>query len=288
MNIKYLVKILALLTLGLFVNTSYAAGQITGVSAPALAAQDSTVRITVNGKGRCGSRVSFGDGTSYGFAGSAFPHRYTHRYTRARTMTIRVQARGAGCSVPKSGPPSTRITILARGAKPTGVGVGKFLRVREIPSGKSEPEPRRSDPALNLRLRGGIPVPTCGGRRATIVGTPGNDMLRGTRGDDVIHGLGGNDTIYGLGGNDIICGGNGNDKLSGGRGNDQLYGGAGDDYLESSGGNNKLYGGPGDDRLRGGSGNDKLWGGFGTDRCDGGTGTDYVDYSSCAVRTNVR
>jgi len=46
----------------------------------------------------------------------------------------------------------------------------------------------------------------CAGRVATIVGTPGNDLLVGTNGPDVIAGLGGNDVIYGLGGNDILCG----------------------------------------------------------------------------------
>jgi uncharacterized delta-60 repeat protein len=96
-----------------------------------------------------------------------------------------------------------------------------------------------------------LKVPRCGGKKATIVGTSGNDKLRGTRRSDVIAGLGGNDTISGGAGNDVICGGAGNDKISGGAGKDKLYGGAGRD------------------RLNGGSGKDALNGGAGKDSCAG-------------------
>jgi Ca2+-binding RTX toxin-like protein len=80
--------------------------------------------------------------------------------------------------------------------------------------------------------------PTCLGRAATIVGTPGNDDLEGTNGADVIVGLGGNDRILGRGGNDRICGNGGNDyidgkpgaeRIDGGPGSDTGYGGAGSD-----------------------------------------------------------
>ena len=81
-----------------------------------------------------------------------------------------------------------------------------------------------------------IPTPTptprqitCCGRKATIIGTAGRDVIRGTNGRDVIHGLGGDDVIYGLDGNDIICGGSGNDKLYGENGGDRLHGGSGSD-----------------------------------------------------------
>jgi hypothetical protein len=72
---------------------------------------------------------------------------------------------------------------------------------------------------------------TCEGKVATIVGTPGDDVIYGTDDDDVIVGRGGDDVIYGLGGNDTICGGGGNDTLVGGDGNDPLRGGSGDDIL---------------------------------------------------------
>jgi Ca2+-binding RTX toxin-like protein len=85
--------------------------------------------------------------------------------------------------------------------------------------------------------------PTCDGRRATIVGTNGPDIIHGTPGRDVIAGLGGDDTIYGLGQDDIICAGDGNDLVYGGAGNDTIFGGTGNDLLD---------GGHGDDTIDGG------------------------------------
>jgi Ca2+-binding RTX toxin-like protein len=85
--------------------------------------------------------------------------------------------------------------------------------------------------------------PTCDGRRATIVGTNGPDVINGTPGRDVIVGLGGDDTIYGLGENDIICAGEGNDLVYGGAGNDAIFGDTGNDLLD---------GGHGDDTIDGG------------------------------------
>jgi subtilisin-like proprotein convertase family protein len=81
--------------------------------------------------------------------------------------------------------------------------------------------------------------PTCAGRKATIVGTGGADLLAGTAGPDVIVGGGGQDSITGGGGTDVICGGAGTDSLDGGRGGDRLDGGGGTDSCR---------GGPGVDR----------------------------------------
>jgi uncharacterized delta-60 repeat protein len=108
--------------------------------------------------------------------------------------------------------------------------------------------------------------PRCGGKPATIVGTPQKDRLRGTRRADVIAALGGNDTVTALGGDDIVCGGAGRDVLRGGPGTDRLLGQAGDD---------RLLGGPGVDRLLGQAGRDVLLGGPGLrDLCLGGVGRD--------------
>lgn len=65
----------------------------------------------------------------------------------------------------------------------------------------------------------------CNGAPATIIGTPGDDLIIGTPGPDVIVGLGGNDRIYGMGGDDIICGNEGMDVIFGGSGNDFIDGG---------------------------------------------------------------
>lgn len=90
----------------------------------------------------------------------------------------------------------------------------------------------------------------CRGKKATIVGTPGRDVLRGTKGRDVIAGLGGNDVIRGLGGNDRICGDVGRDRLYGGNGRDHLFGGKGADLLVGGRGRDRLRGGPGRDVQR--------------------------------------
>jgi Ca2+-binding RTX toxin-like protein len=97
---------------------------------------------------------------------------------------------------------------------------------------------------------GGVPdaaPPTCKGKRATIIGTPGNDVRTGTAGPDVMVGQGGNDKLSGLAGNDLICGGAGKDKLKGGPGQDTLLGQAGKDILNGGGGNDTCKGGKGND-----------------------------------------
>jgi Ca2+-binding RTX toxin-like protein len=113
--------------------------------------------------------------------------------------------------------------------------------------------------------------PRCHGRRATIVGSEGDDVLHGTPGRDVIWGGGGDDEIYGSLGNDLICGGPGSDLIHGGRGNDIVDGGSGDD--------DRVYGDLGDDKILGGPGNDdQVSGGLGIDTLNGGPGNfDLVD-----------
>jgi hypothetical protein len=106
-------------------------------------------------------------------------------------------------------------------------------------------------------------VPTCDGRPATIVGTPGDDVLIGTAGRDVIVGLAGADVIRAGAGGDIICAGPGRDRVLGGKGADQIWGGDDGD---------KLFGDTGSDRIFGDRGNDLLVGGNGDDVLDGGRG----------------
>ncbi len=136
--------------------------------------------------------------------------------------------------------------------------------------------------------------PRCHGRRATIVGTAGDDVIHGTPGRDVIWGGPGADQIFGSLGNDLICGGPGDDLIHGGRGNDELYGEAGSDRLYGDLGDDKAAGGPGDydevsgglgiDTLNGGPGNyDFVDGDYGYDRMDGGPGAHDV----ASFATNV-
>jgi uncharacterized delta-60 repeat protein len=117
-------------------------------------------------------------------------------------------------------------------------------------------------------------VYSCGGKRATIIGTNQGNRLKGTKRADVIVALGGNDKVDGRGGNDVICAGKGNDSVVGGSGKDRLYGDSGKDTLKGGPGNDALDGGDGNDKLYGQSGKDALRGRAGRDRLNGGSGKD--------------
>ena len=121
---------------------------------------------------------------------------------------------------------------------------------------------------------------TCDGRVATIVGTPGDDVIVGTQGDDVIVGLGGDDQIRGRRGNDVICGGDGNDLLRGNLGDDRVFGDAGDDRIIGNRGNDFLRGGQGIDDMSGKAGDDHVQGDQGADLIRGNNGED-----NCIVQT---
>lgn len=164
-----------------------------------------------------------------------------------------------------------------------------------------------------------LAAPGCRGKKATIVGTAGPDVLEGTKNVDVIVGLGGNDTIEGGsgsrdGGPDLICGGEGDDSFSdgggwigdsdGGAGTDTLVGqssvflgvlGRSGYYGAQLGGQlwnvENAVGTPGPDILAGGPGPNVLTGGDGDDGFiyypadtgddvwDGGPGQDRAEYS---------
>ena len=135
----------------------------------------------------------------------------------------------------------------------------------------------------------------CNGLVATIVGTPGPDVLRGTEGDDVIAALGGDDRIFAGDGDDTICAGPGNDFAKGQRGNDEIFmgtgrdrafGNAGGDLLLGGGGNDVLWGGVGPDGLFGGSGADLINAGHGNDIAFGGVGNDRINGSTGADDLN--
>ena len=116
----------------------------------------------------------------------------------------------------------------------------------------------------------------CNGLPATILGTPGADVIVGTPGNDVIIGFGGNDAIRGLGGNDTICAGAGHDTVEGNGGQDVLLGGPGNDNMRGGAGNDILMGHGGRDVLRGEAGHDELAGGNGSDLLLGGGGADLI------------
>jgi hypothetical protein len=117
-------------------------------------------------------------------------------------------------------------------------------------------------------------VPTCRGLPATIVGTPGNDVIKGTPGDDVIAALGGNDVVKGRGGDDVVCGGTGHDYLVGRFGRDVLIGGPQGDRVDAFSRRPTV--------IRGGGGADILFLGLSDEPgyvLDGGRGHDIGDVS---------
>lgn len=125
-----------------------------------------------------------------------------------------------------------------------------------------------------------LAAPTCFGREATIVGSPGKDRIRGTAGVDVIVGRGGNDRIRDRGGNDFVCSGKGNDTVISGGGAERYSGGPGRDYLSPGSGPNVVFGGPGHDTL-----NPHRFGG----RFVGGRGVDTATFFQveCGVAANL-
>ncbi|MGQ0593320.1 MAG: S8 family serine peptidase [Gammaproteobacteria bacterium] len=158
-------------------------------------------------------------------------------------------------------------TVTVRVGAP---GHGSISNTASVAGNKADPDPG-NDSTTELT---GVDVPLCNDRRATMVGTEGNDFLFGTPGNDVIVGLAGNDRIDGRGGNDTICGGNGFDRLLGSGGKDWIDGGSDADRMSGGRGRDRLIGGTGNDTLMGNQGRDVLKGGRGRDRLDGGPGTD--------------
>lgn len=129
-------------------------------------------------------------------------------------------------------------------------------------------------------------VPRCGGRRATITGTSGADLLIGTNKDDVIVSLGGDDEVEGRNGDDIIClgsgadtgnGERGSDKILGEGGADEINGGPRADILHGNGGPDTIRGEEGGDTVNGGGHGDTLFGQGSADVIRGGAGRDLVD-----------
>jgi len=121
-------------------------------------------------------------------------------------------------------------------------------------------------------------APNCRGVEATMLGTPGADVLRGVSGRrDVILARAGNDRINGRGGRNVICGGAGDDAIRSGRGDNRIYAGIGDDWVRVGAGDNLIIPGPGDDRiLARAPGRNTIRARRGTNRIHCGAGRDLV------------
>jgi Ca2+-binding RTX toxin-like protein len=134
---------------------------------------------------------------------------------------------------------------------------------------------------------------SCMGRAATIVGTPGTDLIHGvdSAGADVIVTLGGDDTVYAGGGRDLVCAGTGDDTVNGMTGSDVIQAGPGDDAVGGGYDSDIVYLGGGADSYYGDAGGsvnhlDTIYGQAGRDRIDtdldspmnayGGRGPDWI------------
>jgi uncharacterized repeat protein (TIGR01451 family) len=152
----------------------------------------------------------------------------------------------------------------------------RISNTASVSSDPADPNTADNEATEQTRVNQG---PSCGGKAATIVGTPDDDVITGTDRRDVIAALGGDDQVNSLGGKDAICGKSGKDVLKGKSDNDFVKGGGGRDTGKGGGGDDAIRGGAKRDRLRGGSGDDLLAGGGGNDNCRGGPGVDTL--SSC-------
>lgn len=154
---------------------------------------------------------------------------------------------------------------------------GELANTATIESGVPDPQSQNNSDTEVTRIAAPS-APTCAGRPATIVGTPGDDRdggaLLGDGEGNVIKALAGDDAVRARGGNDTVCLNRGNDRGRGGSGHDLLKGGADSDRIKGGIGRDALRGGAGDDVLRGGPGRDVLRGGSGEDVCRGGPGRD--------------
>jgi uncharacterized repeat protein (TIGR01451 family) len=165
-----------------------------------------------------------------------------------------------------SGAATVRIVVTPR-------QLGTITNTATVKGSQKDPVGRNDSASATTQV---LQAPTCRGVTATVVGTPGADVLSGTSGPDVIVALGGNDTIHSGAGRDLICAGAGNDFVSSGSAADRIFGAGGGDRLLGRGGPDVIKAGPGGDLLNGGKGSDRLRGGAGLDRCLGGLGRNSI------------
>ncbi len=139
-------------------------------------------------------------------------------------------------------------------------------------------------------------TPTCDGKVATIVGTPGPTEIRGTSGNDVIVDLDGDNIVRGRGGSDTVCTGDGNDQVHLGAGADTVIdtggtntieGGAGGDVITTGTGADTVNAGLGADAITDAGGDNTLEGGAGADAITTGAGDDTINAGAGADTINA-
>ena len=156
----------------------------------------------------------------------------------------------------------------------TATKAGDISNTASVTSEVTDPQTANNSDTEATKVLAAPKGSTCANKKATIVGTSGDDLLVGTPGNDVILALAGNDTVFAGDGKDLVCAGGGADFVNSGAGPDLVKAGSGPDLVKGGGGGDELRGQRGRDRLRGNRGPDLLAGGRGFDRCRGGAGRD--------------
>jgi uncharacterized repeat protein (TIGR01451 family) len=151
---------------------------------------------------------------------------------------------------------------------------GDISNTASVTSDVTDPHTANNSDTEPTKVLAAAKASTCANKKATIVGTPGDDLLIGTSGSDVILALAGNDTVFARDGKDLVCAQAGADIVNGGARPDLIRAGSGPDLVKGRGGGDELRGQRGRDLLRGNRGPDLLAGGRGFDRCRGGAGQD--------------
>jgi uncharacterized repeat protein (TIGR01451 family) len=151
---------------------------------------------------------------------------------------------------------------------------GDISNTASVTSDVIDPQTANNSDTEATKVLAAAKASTCANKKATIVGTPGDDLLIGTSGSDVILALAGNDKVFARSGKDLVCAQGGADIVNGGAGADLIRAGSGPDLVKGGGGGDELRGQRGRDLLRGNRGPDLLVGGRGFDRCRGGAGRD--------------
>jgi uncharacterized repeat protein (TIGR01451 family) len=183
---------------------------------------------------------------------------------KGQKVTCQLGTVGSGINY--GAPPVVTLAVIPRQA-------GTIANTATVKGDQKDPVAANNKATATTRV---LAAPVCRGVTATIVGTPGPDVLAGTGGSDVIVSLAGNDTIRSLAGGDLVCAGSGRDFVAAGTAADQVFAGAGADRVFGRGGPDLLRGGAGNDVLYGNRGADRLRGGRGFDRCSGGPGRDSI------------
>jgi uncharacterized repeat protein (TIGR01451 family) len=171
--------------------------------------------------------------------------------------------------------PTASATVTIKVTVKGNTKASQISNTASVASDGSDPSSaNNSDTEATTVLKAGAGGFTCFNKKATIVGTPGNDVLVGTPGNDVIRTFGGDDSVSSGDGKDLICTNGGTDSVNSGAREDRVKAGGGPDLIKGRADADELRGNRGPDRLRGNRGPDLLVGGRGIDSCRGGPGGD--------------